>query len=99
MSKTLCKAIMKQSKLRNTFNKKRSSEIWRSYICSNILKSTKKTFFGTLNTNEITDNRKLWKKVKPFFQQIILTENKKLTMATKKFLTPLTSVSQILPKA
>ena len=65
MSKTLRKAIMKRSKLRNTFNKKRSSESWRSYkrqrnICSNILKSTKKTFFETLNANEITDNRKFW---------------------------------------
>ena len=44
MSKTLRKAIMKRSKLRNTFNKKRSSENWRSYkrqrnICSNIPKS------------------------------------------------------------
>ena len=73
-------------KLRNTLNKKRSSENWRSYkrqrnICSNILKSTKKTFFETLNTNEITDNRKFWKTVKPFFtdkckttNNIILTE-------------------------
>ena len=68
MSKTLRKAIMKQSKLRNTFNKKRSSENWQNYkrqrnICSNILKSTKKTFFETLNINEITDNRKFWKTV------------------------------------
>ena len=58
MSKTLCKAIMKRSKLRNTFNKKRSSENWQNYmrqrnICSNILKSTKKTFFETLNMKEI----------------------------------------------
>ena len=61
MSKTLRKAIMKRSKLRNTFNKKRSSENWQNYkrqrnICSNILKSTKKTFFEALNINEITDN-------------------------------------------
>ena len=87
MSKTLRKAIMKQSKLRNTFNKKRSSENWQNYkrqrnICSNILKSTKKTFFETLNINEITDNRKFWKTVKLFFtdkykktiNNIILTE-------------------------
>ena len=58
MTKTLRKAIVKQSKLRNTFNKKRSSENWQNYmrqrnICSNILKSTKKTFFETLNINEI----------------------------------------------
>ena len=54
MSKTLRKVIMKRSKLRNTFNKKRSSEDWQNYkrqrnIFSNILKSTKKTFFETLN--------------------------------------------------
>ena len=88
MSKTLRKGIMKQSKLRNTFNKKRSSENWQSYkrqrnICSSILKSTKKTFFRTLNINEITDNRKFRKTVKPFFtdkckttDSIILTEKK-----------------------
>ena len=72
MSKTLRKAIMKRSKLRNTFNKKRSSENSRSYkrqcnICYDILKPTKKTLFETLNTSEITDNRKFWKTVKPFF--------------------------------
>ena len=111
MSRMLRKAIMKRSKLRNTFNKKRSSESWRSYkrqrnICSNILKSTKKTFFETVNTNEITDNRKFWKTVKPFFtdkgkttNNIILTEKMKLSLTTKKFPTPLTSISQILPKA
>ena len=65
MSKMLRKAIMKPSKLLNTFNKIRSSENWQNYkrqrnICSNVLKSTKKTFFGTLNINEI-------KTVKPFF--------------------------------
>ena len=93
MSKTLRKAIMKRSKLQNAFNKKN----WRSYkrqcnICSNILKSTKKKFFETLNTNEITDNRKFWKTVKPFFtdkckttNNIILTEKMKLSIITKKF--------------
>ena len=45
MSKTLRKAIMKWSKLRNTFNKNRSVENWQNYkrhgnACSNILKST-----------------------------------------------------------
>ena len=107
MSKTLHKVIM----LRNAFNKKRSSENWQNYkrqrtICSNILKSAKKIFFETLNINEITDNRKFWKRVKPFFSDkckttnnIILTEKMKLSMTTKKFPTPLTSISQILPKA
>ena len=71
MSKTLRKAVMKRAKLRNTFNQKRLSENWQNYkrqcnICSNIPKATKKTFFETLNINEITDTRKFWKTVNPF---------------------------------
>ena len=71
-------------------------------ICSNIVKSTKKTLFQTLNITEATDNRKFWKTVKPFCtdkckttNNIILTE-KNLSMTTKKFPTPLTSISQML---
>ena len=60
MSRTLHKAIMKRSKLRNTLNKKRSSKNWQNYkwqrnICLNILKST--------------DNRKFWKTV-----ELLLTD-------------------------
>ena len=96
MSKTLRKVIMKRSKLRNAFNRKRSSENWENYkrqrnMCSNILKSTQKTFFETLNINEMTDNRKFWKTVKPFFtdkcktsDNIILTEKNKTLNDSKK---------------
>ena len=71
MSKTLRKAIMKRAKLRNIFNKKRSSESWQNYkrlrnIYSNRLKATKKTFFGSLSINEITDERKFRKTVTLF---------------------------------
>ena len=80
MSKTLRKAIMKRSKLRKTFNKKKSSESWKNYkrqpnIYSKILKLTKKTLFGNLNVNEITDNRKFWKTVKSFFTDKCKTSN------------------------
>ena len=87
---------MKRSKLTNTFNKRKYSENWQNYkrqrnICSNILKSTKKTFFETLNINEITDNRKFWKTVKPFFtdkckttNNIILTEKNETLNDNKK---------------
>ena len=72
INKTLRKAIMKRSRLRHTLIEKRSSEQWQNYkrqcnICSNILKSAKKTFFENLNINEITENRNFWKTVKPFF--------------------------------
>ena len=87
---------MKRSKLRNTFNKKRSSKNWENYkrqrnICPIILKSTKKTFFETLNINEIIGNWKFWKIVKAFFtdkckntNNIILTEKNKTLYDNKK---------------
>ena len=79
MSKTLRKAIMKRSRLWNASNKKRSVN-WQNYkrqrnICSNILKSAKKTFFGNLNINQITDARKFWKTVKPFLIDKCKTSN------------------------
>ena len=109
MSKTPRIAIMKRSKLRNAFSKKRSSENyqigkWQRNICSNILKSTKKTFLETLNINEITDNRKFWKTVKPFFTDECKTSNNMLLTKkethndNKKIPTTLTSTLQILPK-
>ena len=71
---------MKRSKLQNTFNEKSSSVNWRNYkrqsnICSNILKSTKKTFLGKLNINQITDNIKMWKTIKSFFTDKCKTIN------------------------
>ena len=73
-------------------------------MTSNILKSTKKTFFETLNITEITDNRKFWKTVKPFFtdkckttNNIILTEknetlndNKKISNTFNEYFTNIT---------
>ena len=60
-------------------------------MTSNILKSTKKTFFETLNISEITDNRKFWKTVKPFLtdkckttNNIILTEEDETLNDNKK---------------
>ena len=61
--------------------------------------------FGNLNINEMTINRKFWKTVKQFLvtyvrpATITLTEKIKLSMTTRKFPTPLTGVSQILPRA
>ena len=101
MSKTLRKAIMKRSKLRNTFNKKRSSENWQNYkrqrnICSNILKSTKKTFFETLNINEITDERKFWKTVQPFFTDKCKTTNNIILREKKETLNDNKNISNTL---
>ena len=63
MSKALCKAIMKLSKRRNTFSKKKSSENRQNYklkcnICLKILKLTKNLFSQNLNVNKKTNTKK-----------------------------------------
>ena len=63
MTKTLGKAIMKRSKLRNKFNKERNIEIWSEYKrqrnhCSNLLKQSKKRHFNSLNVKYVTENKK-----------------------------------------
>ena len=78
---------MKRSKLRNKFNKERNIENWSEYkrqrnLCSNLLKQSKKRHFNSLNVNDIAENKKFWKTIKPFFTaknktttNIILTKN------------------------
>ena len=72
MTKDLNKAIMKRSKLRNTFLKEKSDSARKAYtsqrnICVNLLRKTEKNYFANLNVNSITDNRKFWQTVKPLF--------------------------------
>ena len=87
MTKPLRKAIMKRSKLRNLFNEERNIESWCQYksqgnVSSNLLKQSRKCHFNSLNVNDITENKKFWKTIKPFFTEknkvtnnIILSEN------------------------
>ena len=87
MTKTLRKAIMKRSKLRNKFNEERNIENWSEYkrqrnLCSNLLKQSKKRHFNSLNVNDATGNKKYCKTIKPSFTEknkttnnIILTKN------------------------
>ena len=87
MTKTLRKAIMNRSKLRNKFNEERNIKNWSEYkrqpnLCSNLLKESKKRYFNSLNVNDVAENKKFWKTIKPFCKEknktttnIILTKN------------------------
>ena len=95
MTKTLRKAIMKRSKLRNKFNEERNFENWSEYkrqrnLCSILLRQCKKRHFNSLNVNYVTENKKFWKTIKPLFTEkkkttnnIILTENNQTVMEDK----------------
>ena len=74
MTKALRKAIMHRSKLKNIFHKTRAKEDWKNYkkqenFCVNLLRNAKKDYFQKLNINDLTDNKKFWKTIKPFFWQ------------------------------
>ena len=76
MTKTLRKAIMKRSKLRNKFNEEKNTENWSEYkrqrnVCSNLLKQSKKRHFNNLSVKDVTENKQFWKTVKPFFTEKI----------------------------
>ena len=72
MTKSLRKAIMLRSRLKNNFNKKKSDGIWDSYkkqrnFCVKLLRQTKEKYFNDINVKSISVKKKFWKTIKPFF--------------------------------
>ena len=81
MTKTLRKAIMQRSKFKNLYNEKRTVLSWENYkrqrnYCVNLLRRSKKSYFGNLNVKNLTDNRKFWKSIKPYFSKKGVNSNK-----------------------
>ena len=74
MIKTLRKAIMIRSRLKNRFNKTRSDENWSLYktqsnFCTKFLRTTKtkKDYFSKVNPKLVSDNKNVWRNIKPYF--------------------------------
>ena len=83
MSKALRKAIMHRSKLKNIYNKKMDRVNWENYkkqrnFCVTLLRRTKKEYFQNLNVKDLSDNKKFWKIIKPYFSNKGLNSNKML---------------------
>ena len=69
MNITLSKEIIKRSNMRNKYLKSRIGEDRQSFakqrnVCVFLLRKTKKSYYLILNQN-MSDNRKFWKTVKP----------------------------------
>ena len=87
MNKTLSKAIMTRSQLRNKYNKNPTEENLNIYkkqrnYCVKLTKKVKKEYYSNLDTKKVTDNKTFWSSVKPLFsdkqkvrKKIILIEN------------------------
>ena len=101
MNKTLVKAIMVRSKLRNVFLKNKTEQNRNNYskqgnICVTLLRKSKREYFGNLNEKSLCDNKKFWSVVKPLLsnkvvsnEKIILVENDKIVENDKKSATVL----------
>ena len=92
MTKDLHNAIMKRSKLRNTFLKSRNLSDSENYtsqrnLCKKLLKDTKRSYFNNLDIRKVTDNRTFWKTVVPLFSnKFSKSEKIKLIVGNKRIL-------------
>ena len=90
VTKKMRKCIMKRSQLQNKYFNKRTNTNLKAYkkhknFCSKLYKKEKKHYYSNLKINKVTDNKLIWKTVKPFMSdkgssmnQISLIENNKL---------------------
>ena len=70
MTKSLRKVIMRHSELESKYLKNRTIENKAKYkkqnnFCSKLYKKERKIFCLNLELNQITDNKKFWKIIKP----------------------------------
>ena len=92
MNKTLSKAFMTRSRLRNKFLKNPISANELTYkryrnFCTRLVRKEKKTYYSTLDPKLITDNKKFWKTVKPLFSEKKMISNKITLLEGDKVIT------------
>ena len=85
MTKKLRKEIMKRSKLKDNFKKNRNHENWCKYktqrnYCMNLLRKSKNQYFSNISVRDVSDNKRSWKSVKPYFSNKGSNSNK-ITLA------------------
>ena len=74
MTKELRIAIMQKSKLRQKFLKERTNDSKHLYsrqrnLCVSLLRKTKRDYFKKLNNKVISDYKKFWQTISPYFQR------------------------------
>ena len=81
INKTIKKAFMKRSRLRNIYLKNRSDNNKREYnkqrnYCVSLLRKTKTHYYANLNEKDPTDNKQFWRTVKPLLSDKIKSSEK-----------------------
>ena len=81
MNKSLSKAIMVRTRLRNIFLKNRSEENKINYnkqknLCVTLLRKSKREYYQNLSVENVCDNKNFWKVVKPLLSNKIMSSEK-----------------------
>ena len=88
MNKTFIEEIMNISNLRNKYLESRSEKDTQSYakernLCASLLRKARRSYYSTLNEKSVTDNRKLWKTMKPMLSNKLVISGK-ITLVEKR---------------
>ena len=83
---------MNRSKLKNICNKYRTDDYCANYkkqinFYANLFRKTKTEYFQKLNVKDLSDNRKFWKTIKPFFSNKGLNSNKLMLKENNRLIT------------
>ena len=81
MNKELSIQVMIRSKLLNKYHKEKTYNSKVAYnkqrnVCTSLFRKAKRTYYSSLNINRITDNKKFWKTMKPFFSEKCVSKEK-----------------------
>ena len=81
MTRALRKATMLRSRLHNKYNEERTAESWNNFrkqrnYCVKLFQKEKRNYYNSLDISLVTDNKKFWKTVKPFFSDRSQSQNK-----------------------
>ena len=101
MNKTISKAIMDRSRLRNNYIRMSSEENKKLYnkqrnYCVSLIRKTKKEYYSNLNEKDITDCKRFWKTVKPFLSDKNVTSEKVTLVENDEVVTSDEKTSEIL---
>ena len=96
INKTILKAIMKRTRLKNEFIKHRCERNKRAYNAQrqlrvSLVRKARKEYFDNLDLRHVTDNKNFWETVKPLFtdkemnhDKIILVEDDEIISENKQ---------------
>ena len=101
MTKTLRKAIMNRTRLRNIYCKDRTDDNLKAYKkqrtkCVTILRQAEKKYYKDLDIKDLADNRNFWRSVKPLFNDKVRTSSTIVVMENEKIVSEDRAVADIL---